>query len=705
MDIQEQEVSRKKDYNPFKVIETNRYIYSVILALTYTATILSLLDPILNAFKRGDIVVSTVYSLFFLFVLTLGILLRPKRAAIHPPQRGKFRGIGGIDKQNAWQRMKDSSKLSMTIKKSTKHPIILVGASGVGKTVLLETQVIPALKEEKWEYIVFSNYDNFEAELVNEVFKKFPRRMGNDSARNQILAAIDKRSKILFVFDQFEQFLSENSSNDDKSENTRKTFKAFLEDATDYENVRIVIVVRKEWYYDLRFLDQFIPSPYESLHLSGIKMDEDLNKKLLLNTMHTALKNPKLADAVLQSLINNDEILPVEAQAVGLMMENKVRDSGTLSIEDYFEKLGGKDGVIRSYFQTYLDASPDRNISLQVLFALSIETQLRIQLSCDEIADIVHKSRDDVQDCLNFFKEQELVRVSHTGLYILVHDFLAAKLHELSGTELEPLERDNILFFWDKNRKQSHFTVTRPRRRFDKKLIFSDYFMIFLAVLLVARLTGPLYHLDWGWFNKLNVFQAQSLGIDFNYIPIFISHLAWSIYVTSFYRRFFSLLRESLFSRILSKYTVINCTACVVTAVFLPYYWILSIGIGGLFIGLKMYQLSRSKGLSKISNTFFRNMATPTCINLAFIIILGLALIFYVERQAPSAELAEQIVVLSFFAAIVLTYFMVIVSPSHITRNAASKMLGMIDRTTLSLRDTKNSQLTMNDIKKEKISR
>lgn len=672
---------------------SKKYSYPIVLALSYSAAFYSLFDPIVTAIKSRDLIVSGVYVSFFFFVLILGYLLRPEQEPKEPLQRGVFKGVGRLEIDDAWTRPDDRNRLCKTIKMPVNKPILLVGSSGVGKSVLLETQITPLLRSEGWKSVSYTNYDSFDSfknDLLQSLSKIFPGIAHNRFTSDAILEGIDNSINLLLIYDQFEQFLS--VFGDKRAENNegREWFKNFLRASTNLSNIRHLIVVRKEWYYDLRFLEEYIPPPYESYHLSGIKVDTNTTEQLILGSkMHSVTKNAETAKAVLKSLIENDEILPVQAQIVGLMLENKAKEIGIIDNECYYKEFGGKDGLIQNYFQSYMDASPNRQISLQVLCAMSVETRLRSQISLPHIADIIHKNEGEVRRCLSFFVDHGLVRETKMGGYELAHDYLAEKFHELSGTELDPVERDNILFFWDEMRKANgHLDVTRQRAKDEskRKFVFSDFFMGFLVVLLFARLFAPSYESNWGWFNILRDYQKSNIGIDIYYLPVFVSHLAWSIYVTLFYRRFFSQLREKSLARVLSKFTVVLCTACVVTAVFVPYFWLFSIGIGGLGIGLKLLQLAKSPGLSKISIDFFSRIAIPTLINLAVVVAVGLAVIYYVHSALLTQTLVEQLNVFFYFISMVMTYYMLAVRPEHTTKDAASKMLGLVDRGTVRLK-------------------
>ena len=403
-------------------------------------------------------------------------------------------------------------------------------------------------------------------------------------------------------------------------------------------------------------------------------------KSLGANSEHARDDAAHAARFIFDSLTDNNEILPVQAQIVGMMLENAAKLIGDINERYYLSDLGGKDGLIERYFSAYVESSPNRDVSLQVLFALSIEIKLRGQLSIDQLSSIVHRDKVDVNRCLQFFVREGLIRDTKDGLYELAHDYLAEKFHEISGTELDPMERDNIMFFWDEMRRSPHGGEYRSSTDVMKGFVFSDLVIGYLAVLLILRLTGTLYGVDWGWFNLLKGFKLSGMGIDIYFLPVFASHLAWSIYVALFYRRLFSRLRESRLARALSIFTVINCAGWVTLAVFKPYYWLWSIGMGGLAIGAKFSQLAKSSAPSNISEQYFGKIALRTIVNLLITSTLGIGMVYCVHFYGSTEAVARILNAISFFLSIIMTYYMLAIRADHITRNAASKMLGLIDQ-------------------------
>lgn len=641
------------------------------------ATIVGFSEPILNAIKARDQLRIAGFTLFGVFTLGYFISKRKAYDPQKPPAKGVFRGVGRVDRDHAWKRSGEIEAILAALKPHTGKPVFLSGTSGVGKSVLVETGVKPRL-EEDWHIISITSYDSLEHDLRKELIKKLPA-FNEDNFRINGKIDPDHRKNILFVFDQFEQLAALASNEAKKKEKAASEWlAAFLASTSPMVSIRHLFIVRKEYYYDLRFLGAICPSPADAKHLSGMSTKDMTSLADLHAQLQKVTRNAECCEAVMASLRRGEgEILPVEAQMVGLMLENIAAQRGEIEPDYYIRNLGGKDGLIRRYFESYLNSSPNRDIAEHVLFALSVETGMKRRLSTTQIADIIHGPENQVQESLKFFEEHGLACDAGEGKYQLAHDYLADTYHDLSGTDMDAIERDNIIYFWHKSQTTSgRLNITRPKMtgRFGA---FSDYWLVGLLVLLLARLLGPLYGQTWDWLHNSPALKASEGMIDVVYLPIFISHLAWAIYVMTFYRRFFGNLDEPFFARLLSKFTVVNCAACVAAATLYPQAWIISIGCGGVGIGLKLYSLSRTRDLARHSRDIFSTLGRTTMGNCAVMVGAGLLLLIG-ARHFPHPE--AWLVPAFYLLGIPMTYFMLVLAPKHISTNAASQKMGLFDR-------------------------
>jgi hypothetical protein len=665
--------------NPKQTVWDRILGHAAFLFILIIATISSAVEPVRAALESKNYGVVIFYLVVVGLVAGLAwVIAKRSHARVSPLIRQLFRPFEILDRTTAWPRQHDERRVLEALKGSADKPVILVGDSGSGKSVLVESHVIPILKDEGWLVFFLNNYSNFRAQVSNEVHRLSHTYKIVDGA----IVGLQPDSKpTVVVFDQFEQFLSRYSDTSAASTAARTWFKNLVDSLVRCGPIRVLIVVRKEWYYDLRFLAEFIPPPIESVHLSGMRIgDEEGSIPTLRLKLAAATKNELTPDAILRSLGREGEISPIEAQIVGCMLENKVRTLGAITAAFYERQMGGKEALIQEFFETILKSSASRDVALQILFALSIETRYRSSLTLPQIVSMTHQNQDDVRDYIEFLKGQRLVVEGEAGQYQLTHDYLAERFHDISGSELEPKQRDNILFFGDELRKTPPPTSNASNVRPGLMRVASDWFMAALLLLLIARVTGPLYGVRWDWFNRLARYQSPYAGFDTAYLPVFVSHMAWSYYVTMFYRRIFSRLREGALGSALSFFTLVTCFAAVALAAFNPAYWIFSIGFGGFWVGVKLFQLSMTAGLSTVSKEDFRVAGRETIINVAFVFIPGFLFGRYISNAAPSVGMSRMFLLVSIPVFLLLTYAMYSVYRLHMSRRAAAIWLGMFDR-------------------------
>lgn len=668
-----------KNQNPFEKISTS----PVFLYILIIGTIVTAVQLLYSAIIIKDYFLVVDYGIIAFFVLGYGWYIHRKNKDRVPPLvRNIFKPFELLDRENAWPRIDEEKELLETIYEAESKPVILVGESGVGKSVIISSHIIPTLKDSDWVTLTFINYTDIETQLVNKLRIYLNNMTLDDDGK--ISGVNDKAKKILLVFDQFEQFISQHSKNTKDHEKSRKWFLKFVASTLCIKELRILIVVRKEWYYDLKFLEKFVPSPNECVHLSGLKMER---AKSCIDTLKMNLtkvtKDENISNYYIEHLTNNGEISPIEAQIIGCILENKSELSEEIAQDEEFEKtLISKDNLIDEFFNHSLKSSPNKSITLSILFALSIEVKYRNQLTFSNLVHVIHKPQSEVKLSLDFLMDQKLINQGDNQHYQLAHDYLAEKFHDISGSELHPRERDNILFFSDELRKNTE------RKSMVKKVdshrkwftLLSDYAFAFLIFIITFRLFTQLIGLRMNWLNPIKNFDSYTLYFDIYYFPVFITHFAWSYYVTIFYRRFFSLLKESKIGRILSILSVFTCIFSVALAVFIPNFWIFSIGFGGFWVGVKLFQISLVKNLSKISAEEFRNASLETIANSIFVIVTGIIFATYFYDITDRSNAQTTYLTVSIFGTIILTYAMFVVRKLHVTTKATSIWLGMYDR-------------------------
>lgn len=671
---------------------------------TAFVTIVAIVIPVIKAAKMGDAIQFIGYISFFFFILIVTHLLTKTPKNILPPQKNIFQGPSSPEDIDPWPRPNQTTALCERILKSSNQPTVLVGASGVGKSVMLEKLVKDKL-QPGWQYISIRHYDTFNKKfqiaLLDKLKVFFPDLNDDLFISDAIIKGINNNSYILFVFDQFENFVGEDIINNyetfisDSRKNSIAWFAMFLANTTKYNNFKHVIVIRKDSYYDLKFLGKLLPHLYDTFHLAGINIESDnsigiVDRHNLADSFKKVTGNNKSVEDILISLAKRGEVRPVEAQMVGLMLENIIKEIGEITPDYYELDLGGKDGLIKKYFSWYLDASPVKYISIKLLFALSLEKKLKSRYSIGQLAYIIHETVADVNDCLNFFIKDGLIIEVKEDItkYEIVHDYLAESFREFSGSELDPIERDNILFFIDKLR----LPLSRPNsiiseENFPGKV--SDCILGIGVILLVSRLLCPLYNIDWSWWNPAAKYQSTMNMLDIYYLPCFITHFVGAVYVTQIYKRLFSRMKEDRMWALFSFSIVLVGLSTLSISLFLPTFWIATLGLSGFPVGLKFFQLSKTVTTKNVAKDF-RSMGVRIMGSFLLIGIAGYGY-FYISQHFLSQQNITYYTGFSYFIMIAMVLLIYFGANLHVSKTSVAKLIGLFYRGTVPKQGEKSS--------------
>ncbi len=148
----------------------------------------------------------------------------------------------------------------------------------------------------------------------------------------------------------------------------------------------------------------------------------------------------------MEDLATNERLLPLEAQIVGAALERERESGRSIDIHYVRNSLGGVAKIIDQYFESILDGSSDRRVALKVLCAFSVRTRFRGQEDLSDVLNHLYEPPEDVREIVAYLLEQHLLVKHSPAKYELAHDYLAEFFNSKSGSELSPIDRDNIQF-------------------------------------------------------------------------------------------------------------------------------------------------------------------------------------------------------------------------------------------------------------------
>lgn len=650
----------------------------VILAIALLGAVASAYGPLVQAYKAGHY---TQFSLWLLTLLLFLFLFRKPSRRSEPLVREHFEGPSRTEMTHVWPRGQEVQRITQALRdeETAMSPLVLVGPSGVGKSHIVETELPQALTG--WRCALFYNYRSISLDVSNKLSTIVAGLDPQQFALDPDLSSYEISSPTLLVFDQAEQLVTWGSPAE------RQWMAKLLRATTSTRNLRVIIVVRKDWYYEVMlFLEENQLVPFPRIDLIGIpNTEDDIGRRTLLMKFYDALDDEAsgMAEVVLDDLTKNNSILPIEAQIVGLTIENMIKRGESFSKNHYLDTLEGKQGLVRRYFEMNIDASPDPKVALPVLFALTAEMRLRSPLNVERIANLTHHSPGKVEECARFFHEQKILDRPMAGHYMLSHDYLSERIYDLSGTLLDPVVRDNIAYFANRDEGAlEDAKFSRPQREFENKLSLSEYLFPFLAAVLFARLFSPI--IDFGFWGSFDPFYDYSNAfdvIDLYFIPVFLSTFLWMIFSWLTYRRVFSWVVETRLGVFLRRMIVPIFLVGGAAVAFVPYLWLCLISFAGILIGVRVLSYSWLSGRTKISQDFFRTMGGKLIMLNSFQMIIAISIGVIFRSQV----LPDDIRVLALNGVLVLgsvitLYFSKLAIDVFAGGSAPSRILGLIDR-------------------------
>jgi hypothetical protein len=625
------------------------------------------------------------------------------------------------------------------IQKSQKFLHIIVGSSGAGKSILinkyLEPELIKLYPGKNIHKIIVDSYDRFEYNLNEEIKKNNIAEFNGTLI--ETIKSINKENQLFIILDQFEKIfkIKERELAIEKLRVLCPLFKFCSENGeTNKNNVVFIIVLRKESFFNLKFFEDYIPEIKDIHVLEGFPLGdsaENIEHQLKDSLSILLGENSNMINDVIKKCVQENKndiyymtscqkinkkekekkdflekmILPVEVMTVAKSIKITRDYKGE---PDHIDK----NNEIRQFFEYYLK-SYEENDAQKIFYALSVSPPSIRSLTAHEISSITNIPCERVKSVLNRHLKQKQEDSSKTeknflfvqpkdDYYDWKHDFFAEQFNEISGGILDPIDRDNINFFW------SHKTIL-PKFNFseDEKIVAKHNkntnisWMLFIAsvLLLFIRTLAPLIQkiIPSIWVNdwlSVSIINIQGLpngwdNIDFSFLPIFINLSLWSWYVTSVYRKILTNLDEITIPerRRMSTFVAYWSFVNVILTIMAPFLWIFFTGLGGLFVGLKYRQLTLSikTGLRiRFDEKLLKSFGNETIINSLIMMVFGAGYALLCEPIInklfiwnPNESLVW-IITLALFGG--LTYFAIFSCNEHSSKKKVITFLGIAKR-------------------------
>lgn len=361
--------------------------------------------------------------------------------------------------------------------------IVVMGASGVGKTSLLRAGLSNILADKNIQYHYWEAVPSDSAERLLRVVKETWNNhsieacvtTGNSQA--QIPSSLEDlinpsaeacpRNHVI-VLDQFEQL----RGREKLKGIIFRTLRKIAREARPPYRITWIIAFRREFRDD--WSDFIIPEnkrgfyPPESL-VSQFTEDQARNViGQIIKDANLGIEESVIND-LLQAAAIKGEISPVDI-GIGLMVlaELYEKQGGRTVTADDYRFAGGAEGLLTQYVDRSLERLPesDRDNVLKILLALrDPQTNQRLSegLTVDEIASAVEISPAEVHQCLNRLRYRDIRLVEivssadvHVTRYRLPHERLIPAIEALASKLLAivvqaKLKLDKSFLIWTNN--------------------------------------------------------------------------------------------------------------------------------------------------------------------------------------------------------------------------------------------------------------
>lgn len=391
---------------------------------------------------------------------------------------------------------------------------VLYAPSGVGKSSLLVTLVVPALRAQECVVMYMKDWpddnacDSVKRELLSAAEDAgIPVSLGPDSPLTDIVAAVtsSRELSVVLILDQFEAFLSKSAGDPG---GLRHELAALVRSDLP---AHIVLSLRQEFLAALEPFREHIlslfRSTYHLMHLSATGAEDAINKpaEMFGRTCEAELVEALLHDLRADAPAEGDAetgstgidlpLLQIICQRI--WRDAEVSGERSLTLAAYRE-LGGRHQIIRGYVQEVVSSLPwqQRGDVARVLNFLAPHSGTKVPFATDDLRHHTRLSRTRTWSVLELLSGKRVVRQRNDGgrsTFELYHDAFIGIIRP---------EVDRILT-----------TMRRRRWMIRGALIPVGIGLVAIIVVGVQKRAAERERTD-GLIEKLRKKDSDSAGVD-----------------------------------------------------------------------------------------------------------------------------------------------------------------------------------------------
>ncbi|NEP59376.1 MAG: hypothetical protein F6K31_20570 [Symploca sp. SIO2G7] len=352
-----------------------------------------------------------------------------------------------------------------------QHTLIIIhGQSGVGKSSLLSSGLVPALKQATAEGrttlpLLIRNYLSWEVTILQTLqtetsaqpsaplnFQVLFPITGESLLTHLSQHAQDSYQQIVLIFDQFEEFFFESPGVEQ-----RRSLYYFLRDCLNIPYIKVVLALRDDYlHYLLEWeriatIDLDILSRDVRYYLGNFTSKEcEAVIRHLTENAHFHLEEALITALVADLTANDNEVKPIELQVVGAELQRE-----NITTLRRYQELGEDpiQELVRHFLDRVVqDCGPENRIVAHAILSLlsneittrPLKTRAELEESLESLSILVDLKQ--LQLVLEILAESGLVfkspDVGGSARYQLAHDYLADLIRQQNIPDMSVLQAE-----------------------------------------------------------------------------------------------------------------------------------------------------------------------------------------------------------------------------------------------------------------------
>jgi hypothetical protein len=445
------------------------------------------LDFELPNYYTGFLLLLIVFLFIYSIILTLNEIkiLRNRSKIVNPSVRSPIKGLlsfeaGDSELFKLLQRNNDIQQLKNSVLHKDFKFGILTAISGCGKTSLINAGLGPAINQENILCVIVTLTNE---PIIKSILKSLKQSFEDFEIKNEesdiysILQELIKKTQtktVVIIFDQFEQFFTQNPVQKERE----KYIRELKEVLTKLSSIKILISLRSDFLDGLRELQLIIGYTLDASRNYFTLSKFTASQAVAIFEIIAKNENIEFIDISFMEKIAREElashddglISPVDIQIISLIVKNN--KEGEISFNNKaFKQLGGIDGMLKRYVESQL-AAPNsfnsKNAGLYVLLTLiNLNKNVKAgQLSFKEIKDRVplEITASDLEQLLIWLEQSKLIHSisNNPKTYEIGHERLIEPILNIHNNSNSKSRKANDLlerrsYEWVSNNRSSRY--------------------------------------------------------------------------------------------------------------------------------------------------------------------------------------------------------------------------------------------------------